>query len=80
MDKDTKLEEKYKKALAKAQEANDLNAIAELKAMFSVSSVPPPILAEPMMKALNDVQYSSCKLLYIADIPLSYLDFVQIVK
>ncbi len=78
-DKDVKLEEKYNKALKKAEESNDLNAIAELKAMYSVSSVPPLILCEPMFRALNDVQYSACKDLYIDDLPLFYDDFVQIV-
>lgn len=79
IDKDAKMEEKYKKALKKAEEANDLKAIVELKSMYSVSGVPPLVLVEPMMRALNDVQYSACKDLYIADLTLFYSDFVQIV-
>lgn len=80
IDKDPKIEERYKKALKKAEEANDLKAIADLKATFSVSSAPPLVLVEPMLKALNDVQYSTCKDLYIADLPMFYSDFVQLVS
>ena len=79
IDKDPKIEEKYKKALKKAEETNDSAAIAELKTNYSVSSAPPLVLVEPMLRALNDVQYSASKDLYIADLPMFYSDFVQLV-
>lgn len=32
------------------------------------------------MRALNDVQYSLCKELYVVDLPLYYDDVVELVK
>ncbi|RNA27199.1 LRR and PYD domains-containing 5 [Brachionus plicatilis] len=76
IDKDFKAEEKFKKALSEAKEQNDTNKIAELKANYS--NMPPPIALEPLMKALNDVQLSTCKELYIIDLPLNYVDAIQL--
>ena len=34
---------------------------------------------EPLMATLNELQISSCKLLYVADVPINYSDAVQLV-
>lgn len=76
IEKDLKLEERFKKALAMAIENEDVNTIKELKANY-VNNVP-PISVEALMKALNQVQITTCKELFIVDLPLSYMDLVQI--
>ena len=35
---------------------------------------------EPLMATLNELQISSCKLLYVADVPMNYSDAVQLVS
>ncbi|CAF0951270.1 unnamed protein product [Brachionus calyciflorus] len=76
IDKDFKAEEKFIKALKEAQDNNDVTKMNELKANYN--NTPPPIAIEPLMKALNEVQLSSCKELYIIDLPINYVDAIQL--
>lgn len=77
INKDLKLEDKFKKALKEAEDENDRARIAELKASYS--NTPPPVYVEALMRSLNDVQLQSCRELYVFDVPMFYTDMVETV-
>lgn len=76
IDRDLKAEDRLQKVLTMAEGSRDYEAMDELKS--KLKAIKAPILLEPVMRVLNELQIKSCRTCIIVDVPLHYSDVVQL--